>query len=383
MAGLPGADVATPTLWQLTRYFLGLGTYGFGGPIALTGAMQRDLVERRRWISPADFQEGLALAQLAPGPLAAQLAMYLGYLVGGTPGALVIAVAFIGPSLLMVWGLSIAYVTFGGLAALQPLLLGVSAGVVGLLVRSAWRLSVLTMQRDRFLWIVAAAVALITAWLERELVSLFLLAGCLTMVRAGHATAPAASPALLLMPFTPPMSEPVSTSLGELFWFFAKAGAVVFGSGLAIVPFLYGGTVQEYGWLNDRQFLDAVAVAMVTPGPVVITVGFIGYLVRGDAGLLAAAAGVFLPVFLFVILPAPYFRRAGAHPRVRAFVTGVTAAATGAIAGAAWVLAGRALVDHWSVAIALASLVLVTARRVPDVLVVALGAAAGWMVWPH
>jgi chromate transporter len=171
------------------------------------------------------------------------------------------------------------------------------------------------------------------------------------------------------------------STLGELFWFFVKAGSVVFGSGLAIVPFLYGGTVVEHGWLNDRQFLDAVAVAMVTPGPVVITVGFIGYLVSGTAGLFTAAIGVFLPVFLFVVLPAPYFRRAGAHPGVRAFVTGVTAAATGAIAGAAWVLAGRALVDGWSVALAALSLFLVSRRRIPDLAIVVLSGVIGWCIW--
>jgi len=171
-------------------------------------------------------------------------------------------------------------------------------------------------------------------------------------------------------------SAPPET-LAQILWFFTKAGAFVFGSGLAIVPFLYGGVVQQYGWLDDRQFLDAVAVAMLTPGPVVITVAFIGYLVAGQAGAFMAALGVFLPVWLFVVVPYPWFDRFSENPQVKAFVRGVTAAAAGAIAGACVVLARRAVVDVPTLGIAAAVLLVTWRARVPEPLLIAGAAALG------
>jgi chromate transporter len=180
------------------------------------------------------------------------------------------------------------------------------------------------------------------------------------------------------------LGAPASTeSLAQILWFFTKAGAFVFGSGLAIVPFLYGGVVQEYAWLDDRQFLDAVAVAMLTPGPVVITVAFIGYLVAGQTGAFLAALGVFLPVWLFVVVPYRWFDRWSENAQVRAFVYGVTAAAAGAIAGACVVLARRAVVDGPTLAIAVAVLLVTWRWRVPEPILIAAAAAVGlglaWM----
>jgi chromate transporter len=168
----------------------------------------------------------------------------------------------------------------------------------------------------------------------------------------------------------------------QILVFFTKAGAFVFGSGLAIVPFLHGGVVEQHHWLTDQQFLDAVAVAMITPGPVVITVAFIGYLVAGPLGATAAAAGVFLPCWLFVIVPAPYFRRFADDPRVRAFVDGVTAAAAAAIAGAAIVLGRRAIVDVPTALIGVATLVaIVKLRKLPEPVVILAAGAVGLAVW--
>jgi chromate transporter len=371
------ADPAAPAVGvrPLALYFLKLGAIGFGGPIALTGAMQRTLVEERRWISPRTFLDGLALAQLAPGPLAAQLAMYIGYTAAGSPGALLIGAAFILPSLLMVWALSAVYVAYGGLGWMQALFHGVGAAVIAIIARSAWRLSRLTLGRDPALWTICVAVAATTAVLEREVVWLFLAAG---LVHAGVRSQALAAvvwlPAAASLPLAP------AADLSQIFWFFARAGSVVFGSGLAIVPFLYGGVVQEHHWLSDREFLDAVAVAMITPGPVVITVAFIGYLVAGTRGMLAAAAGVFLPVYLFVVIPAPWFRRMTARPRVQAFVEGVTAAAAGAIGGAAIVLARRAWIDEWSIAIGVASLVMLWRWRVPELWIIAAAGLIGLWV---
>jgi chromate transporter len=363
------------TPWRFYGYFLRLGATGFGGPIALAGFMQRDLVEERRWISREDYVDGLALAQLAPGPLAAQLAMYLGYVRGGIFGASVVALLFVLPSFLMVWGISAAYVRFGGLPWMQALFYGIGASVIGIIARSAFKLTRLTLGTSRVLWAIFAVMALSTAWTEREIVWLFLFAGALTMLLARKA--PASVMALLAGIGPTQLPAAAAPTLSTLFWFFAKAGAFVFGSGLAIVPFLYGEVVSTQGWLDDRQFLDAVAVAMITPGPVVITVAFIGYLVAGPWGMTVAALGVFLPVYLFVVIPAPYFRRHRSQPAVKAFVDGVTAAATGAIAGAAYVLATRAIVDLWTAAIAVATFVVLSRFKISELWLIAASGAAG------
>ena len=382
----PDGTVTVPA-WRLYAYFLRLGAAGFGGPIALAGFMQRDLVEERRWISQQDYLDGLALAQLAPGPLAAQLAMYLGYVRAGVTGATIVSVCFVLPSFLMVWAISVAYVRFGGLPWMQALFYGVGAAVIGIIARSAHKLTRLTLGRRVILWVVFAVMALTTAWTEREIVWLFLLAGVVTMVIAARgAGGDSASKAgvggavALLGGVAPGPAGALLPSLSNVFWLFAKAGAFVFGSGLAIVPFLYGELVQTHGWLNDRQFLDAVAVAMITPGPVVITVAFIGYLVAGPWGMTVAACGVFLPVYLFVVVPAPYFRRHRSQPRIKAFVEGVSAAATGAIAGAAYVLATRALVDVWTALVAIVTFVVLTRWKVSELWLIGAAGAFGLLV---
>ena len=368
--------------WGLVRYFLFLGSLGFGGPVALIGYMQRDLVEQRRWFTREEYLKGLALSQLAPGPLAAQLAICLGYTHARVWGATLIGVAFIVPSFLMTVALGVLYVAYGGLSWMQAAFYGVGAAVIGIIVRSAWRLGTMTMAGDRLLWGVFAAMALMTAWTESEIGVLFVLCGVLVLVvqapprrlfgLAGSKTLwSAAWPAFLLTGLSIPATSSV---LLHVLWFFTKAGAFVFGSGLAIVPFLYGGVVQEHRWLTDKQFLDAVAVAMITPGPVVITVAFIGYLVAGLGGAVAAGIGVFLPVYLFVVVPYPWFDRWSANPQVKAFVKGVTAAAAGAIAGACFVLGRRAVFDIPTAALAIAALVLLWRFKVPEpILIVGAG----------
>jgi chromate transporter len=376
----PAAPVESPpdreglppySLAELGLYFLRLGTLGFGGPIALVGAMRRDLVERRRWVSETDYGEGLALAQLAPGPLAAQLAIYLGWVRSGVLGATLISFAFILPSFLMVLLLSALYVRFGGLSWMQGAFYGIGASVIAVIARSAWKLVRATVAKDRLLAGILATNAAITAWTESEIIWVILLSGTLALlIKAPPRRWRAANlglvpvPAWLLTGLYGPASV---ATLGTVFLYFAEAGAFVFGSGLAIVPFLHGGVVNHFRWLDEQQFLDAVAVAMITPGPVVITVAFIGYLVAGPLGAVVSALGVFLPCYLFVIFPAPYFRRIAANLQVKAFVDGVTAAATGAIAGAAIVLGRRAILDAPTALIAVGSLaILIWAKRVPE-----------------
>jgi chromate transporter len=374
------------TLLDLVRYFLSLGTFGFGGPIALAGYMQRDLVERRRWFTHQEYVDGLALAQLAPGPLAAQLAIYLGWARARVIGATAVGLAFVLPSFVIVLGLSALYLRFGGLPWMQGAFYGVGAAVVAIIARSAFKLTRLTLGRDRLLWGIFLALALVTAWTESEIVWLFLGAGVVVLLARApppflrpRATLAIVPGWLLLVSGLRSPAEP--SLLWRMTLYFAEAGAFVFGSGLAIVPFLHGGVVNQFHWLTDRQFLDAVAVAMVTPGPVVITVAFIGYLVGGPLGAVLAAVGVFLPCYFFVVLPAPYYQRYGQRPGLKAFVLGVTAGATGAIAGAAFVLGRRAVFDLWTAIIAGAVLIaLVYLKRIPEPLLIIAAGVVGLLL---
>ena len=379
-------SLATPTagfqLSDLVVYFLRLGTFGFGGPIALAGHMQKDLVEERHWFSTDDYLEGLAFSQLSPGPLAAQLAMYLGWLRAGSLGATVVGIAFVLPSFLMVLALAALYVHFGSLSWIQGMFYGIGAAVIAIIVRSAIKLVRTTVGTDWLLWTIFATLAITTAWTKSEIVWLFLLCGLIAMLLKAPPALPVKTMQVVSFSLHPLLTGihgvAAAATIGALFLFFLKAGAFVFGSGLAIVPFLYGGVVVKFHWLTERQFVDAVAVAMITPGPVVITAGFTGYLVAGPLGALAASWAVFAPPYFIVLLGAPYYRRFAQNRQVKAFVQGVTAAAVGAIAGAAYILARRSLVDIPTLMIGAATLgLLMLTKRIPEPVVILAAGAVG------
>jgi chromate transporter len=397
------SQTSTPSyqLSELTKYALRLGSFGFGGPVALVGYMHRDLVEDRKWISETEYKEGLTLAQLMPGPLAAQLAIYLGYVHYGVRGATLVGTAFVLPSFLMVLALGWVYVRFGGIGWMQAVFYGVGASVIGIISISAYKLTQKTLGKQRLLWAIYLASSIATIITENENILLFIGAGFLVLStripwwRRQNSTAAgiAIQPIMLLASAKAPLSE----LLTQIAFFFTKAGAFVFGSGLAIVPFLYGGVVKEYGWLNDQEFLDAVAVAMITPGPVVITVGFIGYIVTGREGgfgsgflgASVAALATFLPCYLFTILPAPYFKKHGKRPGIVAFVEGVTAAAVGAIAGSCVVLARRTIfTNDWNPEWPKIALLLITVaillrfKKLPEPIVVLAAAIIGLAIYP-
>ncbi|MXN77696.1 chromate efflux transporter [Burkholderia sp. 4701] len=376
------------SLRQLVGYMLRLGAFGFGGPVALAGYMRRDLVERRGWITEADYKEGLTLAQLAPGPMAAQLAIYLGYVHYRILGATLVGLAFVLPSFLMVLALGFAYAHFGGLSWMQAVFYGVGAAVVGIIAMSAYKLTMKTVGNDKLLWAIFLTLAAVTFITESEIAWLFIVAGLIGWLwRAppkwlhgsglnalAGAQLPAASGLLS------GIDLPLLTQIGV---FFAKAGTFVFGSGLAIVPFLYGGVVTEHHWLNDKQFVDAVAVAMITPGPVVITVGFIGYLVAGLPGACVAALGTFLPCYLFTVIPAPYVKKYGHRADVKAFVDGITAAAVGAITGSVLVIAKRSIVDLPTAALAVATVLLLWRfKKLQEPVIVTAAALIGLAAYP-
>jgi chromate transporter len=382
----PGSTENTATqfgLLELSLYFLRLGTFGFGGPIALVGRMQKDLVEERQWYSQQDYLQGLAFCQLSPGPLAAQLAIYLGWLRYGVFGGSLTGITFILPSFLMVLVLAAFYVRFGSLMWIQGTFYGIGAAVIAIIARSAVKLVRATIGRDPILWAVYLAMAITTAWKQSEIIWLFLVCGVIAMFLLAPPKLNRAASALLgISNFSPLTTGAYGTAalgtVGALFFFFVKAGAFVFGSGLAIVPFLYGGVVTRHHWLTERQFVDAVAVAMITPGPIVITSGFIGYLVAGVLGAIAAASAVFAPPYFFVLIGAPYYRRFADVPQVKAFVQGVTAAAVGAITGAAYILARRSLIDLPTVVIAVSTFVALTwTKKIPEPLLIVVAGTIG------
>ena len=380
-------SAANYTLWQLVRYMLGLGTWGFGGPVALVGYMYRDLVEKRGWISESDYKEGLTLAQLMPGPMAAQLSIYLGFVHYRLLGATLVGLAFVLPSFFMVVALGSAYVAFGGLGWMQAVFYGVGAGVIGIIAMSAYKLTTKNIGRDKLLWAIFVLNAVLTVVMQSELVWMVIGAGLVVwLLRAppktgGAARISEAASGPLLAAFAFGTADP--DKLLKILGYFAYAGTFVFGSGLAIVPFLYGGVVKDYHWLTDRQFVDAVAVAMITPGPVVITTAFIGFLVQGFWGAVMAAIGTFLPCYLLTVIPAPYFKKHGKRPGLLAFIDGATAAAIGAIAGSVIVIGQRSIVDWLTALLAVGTAVtLWRFKKLTEPVVVVAAALIGLVAFP-
>jgi chromate transporter len=373
------------------RYFLGLGTWGFGGPIASVGYMQRDLVERRGWLTEAEFVDGVALGQTMPGPLAAQVVMWIGYLRRKWAGALATAVAFIAPSFVLVLGVAAIYVRYSGLAIVQSLFYGIAPAVMAIIAIAAWKLARLTNRRDRRLWAISAILAVVTAATGAEIAALFIAAGLVMIVldapprwlrrdqTAGPPAAGVAPAAGLLTRITHPWIA-LGASAGVLIslaLFFLKAGAFIFGSGLAIVPFLREGVVVQHHWLTSGQFVDAVAMGLITPGPVVITATFVGYLVAGLPGAIVATVAIFTPIYLGVVIPGRWFVRHRDNAQIKAFVKGATAAAAGAIAGAVVVLTRQTVTDVPTAVIAIACFGLLLWRKIPEPVFVALGGLAG------
>jgi chromate transporter len=401
------------SLRDLSLYFLRLGALGFGGPIALAGYMKRDLEEERHWVTRDEYQDGLAIAQTMPGPLAAQLAMWIGFIRYGVLGATLTGVLFVLPPFLIVLAVAALYVRLQGLPVIQALFYGIGPAAIAIIALAAWRLAKGTNARDPKLWATSAVLMLVTIVTQAELAWLFIVAGFLGILIYAPPWKQATTPRPRVAAFIPiPVAKVVlltasltAGSLVTLTLFFLKASAFTFGSGLAIVPFLHEGVVVQHHWVGERQFLDAVAMGLITPGPVVIMATFVGYLAAGVAGAVLASFGVFAPVWVFNVVIGRIFLRHRQNPQVRAFVKGATAAAVGAIAGAAVILAqggflqgavGRAihhdlagaaaalrqpgqgaLVDAITVAIFLVALVILYLRKLKEPYVVGLAAAAG------
>src|SRR5690348_2493969 len=371
-------------LSELLLYFLRLGLLGFGGPVALVGQMERELVAERGWLTKEQMREAIAICQSLPGPLAIQVGIYISYLRGGFWGAWIGGWAFIFPNFLIVAALGALYVYFGDLKPITGIFYGVSPAVIALILHSCYRLAKLGME-DKLQWAIAIACLVITVILQAEVALLFIGAGLVGILYYGSifrqkpppvVLQVAALPALMLAPAAS------ASTLGKLLLFFLKAGSLTFGSGLVIVPFLQQGVVQQYGWMDERQFLIAVAVGMISPGPVVITATFVGYLVAGFWGSLVSTVGIFLPSFLFVLIVAPILVRHGKNPNVQGFVRGAYAAAIGTILGACFLLGKIAIGDWLTALIGAASLAALFRWKVNNAVLIAATAVIGLIAYP-
>jgi chromate transporter len=369
---------------ELVPYFLRLGLLGFGGPVALVGQMERELVAERGWLTKEQMREAIAICQSLPGPLAIQVGIYVSYLLGGFWGAWAGGWAFILPNFVIVAALGALYVYLGDLQPVTAIFYGVSPAVIALILHSCYRLAKLGME-DWLQWVIAATCLVITLILQAEVALLFIGAGISGMAYYGNIFR-RLPPVVLQITAVPAVAQlaPVAATslLGKLLLFFLKAGSLTFGSGLVIVPFLEQGLVQQYGWLDQRQFLIAVAIGMISPGPVVITATFVGYLVAGFWGSLVSTIGIFLPSFILVLVAAPLLARHRANPNVQGFVKGAYAAAIGTILGAC-ILLGRIAIGDWLTAlIGLASLAILFRWKVNHPLLIAATAAAGLIAFP-
>jgi chromate transporter len=373
------ADTPRP-IRELALYFLRLGALGFGGPVALVGQMERELVGERGWLTKEQMREVIAVCQSLPGPLAIQVGIFISYLRGGFWGAWAGGWGFILPNFLIVVALGALYVHFGSLQPVTAIFYGVSPVVIALILHSCYRLAKLGME-DYLQWVIAAACFVVTVVLKSEVALLFIAAGVLGVLVYGTLwRRPPTSTAFLIT--VPAVSVANSTILGKLLLFFLKAGALTFGSGLVIVPFLQQGVVQEHGWLGEHEFLIAVAIGMISPGPVVITATFVGYLVAGFWGAVAATVGIFLPSFLLILIAAPILRRHRANRNVQGFVKGAYAAAIGTILGASALLAHIAIGDWLTGLIGVVSLVVLFRWRVNNPLLMAAAAVIGLIAFP-
>lgn len=370
---------------DLVRYFLRLGTIGFGGPVALCGQMEKELVQEQKWLTKEEMREGIAVCQSLPGPLAIQVGIYIAYLRGGFWGAWAGGWAFILPNFIIVATLGALYVHFGDLPPVRAIFYGVSPAVIALILHSCYRLAKLGME-DALQWIIAGACLVITVAVQAEVAILFIAAGIVGILYYGTLFRPAQAPSFPFFAAVPAaagtLGAPSGSLLAKLFVFFLKAGSLTFGSGLVIVPFLEKGLVQQTGWLNERQFLVAVAMGMLSPGPVVITATFVGYLVGGFWGSLVSTVGIFLPSFLLVLIVAPILIRHRANRNVQGFVKGAYAAAIGTILGAA-ILLGKIAIGDWLTAlVGLVSLVVLFRWKVSNPILVAATAIVGLIAFP-
>ena len=351
-----------PSLGEVARYFLTLGTVAFGGPAAHIAMMEDQVVRRRGWLSREEFLDLLGAANLIPGPSSTELAIFIGFREAGWPGLIVAGVCFILPAFLIVTAFAWAYQRFGALPAMAGVLYGVKPVVIAVVIQALRNLG---------------ASALKTRWLAAV--------GAITVLAAAAGLTPL--PVLVLggvlaaLPRLTPTGRTtlLGLNLWPLFLVFLKVGALLFGSGYVLLAFLQADLVQHLGWLTERQLLDAIAVGQVTPGPVFTTATFIGYVLAGWPGAIVATVGIFLPSFVFVAVSGPLLPRVRRSPVAGAVLDGVTVASLALMAVVTFQLGRTALIDWLSVALLGVSLLLLLRFRVNSAWLVLGGAALGFL----
>lgn len=377
-----------PSFIAVVTYFLRLGLTGFGGPVALASYMRRDLVDEYRWLGADEYDEGLAIATACPGPLAYQLGVYCGYVMHGVPGALSVAVAFSAAPFSIVVAVAALYVRFGSSWVLQGIFYGVGPIVIALIIRSCWDLGKKTLRHEWLAYTFACVACAITIVIQQELTILFLTAGALGIVLF-YKPAPTGTPKTTtsksgntgLFAVVPLPIAYQAVPLPNLFLFFFKTGFLVFGSGLVVVPFLKAYVVDQYHWLSNQAFLDAVAVGIVSPGPVVITATFVGYLTHGLSGAIVATAGMFAPSLIFVLIGTPILRKYRRNARLQGFIRGITVAVVGVLVGTSFLVARSSIHDWLTLALLAVALIVIWSKwRVPEQSLIGAGALVGLIV---
>ncbi|MCY1000984.1 chromate efflux transporter [Myxococcus sp. MISCRS1] len=382
----PSVPDRAAALRELALLFLRLGTTAFGGPAAHIALMEDEVVRRRRWLTREEFVDLLGAANLIPGPNSTELAIHIGHRRAGWPGLLVAGTCFILPAFLIVLGIAWGYSRFGALPDVSALLYGVKAVIIAVVAQALWGL-MRTVVKGPLAAVVGIAAAT-AAFLGVDELLLLLLSGLAVFgwraaTRHGGASGPSAgmlvTPWSTLLPLGAASAAVPFTQQG-LFLFFLKVGSVLYGSGYVLLAFLRSDLVQRLGWLTEAQLLDAVAVGQVTPGPVFTTATFIGYVLGGPVGATVATVGIFLPAFVFVALSGPLVPRLRASWVAGAFLDGVNVASLALMAVVTWQLGRAALVDVWTVGLAVVSAVLLIRFRVNSAWLVLGGGAVGWLV---
>lgn len=362
---------------ELAFIFLRLGATAFGGPAAHIALMEHEFVRRRGWLTPGEFLDLVGAASIIPGPSSTEVAIYIGYRRAGLAGLAIAGACFILPAALIVTAIAWAYMRFGTLPTAFGLFRGVEPVVVAVIAQALWTFGRTAVKSFPLAVLGAAALALSLLGLS----PLILLAGAAVLTAALRARPTALPAALSPLPLlAPPLPVASGVSLVKLFLVFLKAGSVVFGSGYVLLAFLRGDLVEHLGWLTEAQLVDAVAIGQVTPGPVFTTATFIGYLLLGPLGALAATAGIFLPSFILVGVSAPFIPRIRASRVLGSCLDGVNVASLALMAAVSAQLARVAIRDVPTAFIALASLVLLLRWRVSSTWLVLGGACAGLLL---
>ncbi len=371
-------SLLSPRLTEVAVLFLKLGLTAFGGPAAHIAMMHDETVKRRRWLSDQEFLDLIGATNLIPGPNSTEMAIHIGFLRAGWLGLMIGGICFITPAMLIVLLLAWVYVRFGATPQAEWLLYGIKPVVIAIIAQAIWNLGQKAIKDPLTVTVAVVVLALYFAGVNE--IALLFAAGLLVMLAVNFRRLRGRAVGAMLIPtgslgFAAAVSTPFNLPL--LFFTFLKIGAILYGSGYVLLAFLRADLVVRFGWLTDRQLIDAIAVGQVTPGPVFTTATFIGFVLGGLPGALLATLGIFLPSFIFVALSSPLIPRIRNSAWVSSLLDGVNVASLGLMAAVTWQLGRASLIDPLTVAIALLALVGLIHFKVNSTWLIAGGGIAG------